>query len=333
MSNDKSTTTAKLPALVRSGAEYTNQFFNALRGAPLKLVLKSDSIDIEQRFGLLKAAINALTETTGDPAGEDGGFLVPEDFDNSVQYQKTQYIDLATLCTDIPVMTFKGWRALAAGPEEPLALIDSETGIENSEHGALVKISFQLAAYGGIIQVSSGLWADGPAGVTAYLAGWWARKLALTNTKLVIAKVETLVPTAVASPSGIYDALVLALNTTLDPGNSDRAVIVTNQTGYDMLDKIIDGEGDSYLRDDDTFLRRQVIRVADRFWANTTTTPIFVGDMAAFLAYFHRPITELVSTGESKEAWKNNYVEVRGILRADCEVVDPAAAVLLAVTA
>ena len=40
----------------------------------------------------------------------------------------------------------------------------------------------------------------------------------------------------------------------------------------------------------------------------------------------------MTSTTESKTAWRNHNTDIRGIMRADAEVVDPEAMVLLKVT-
>ncbi len=52
----------------------------------------------------------ALTETGGTPEGSDGGFLVPQDFDNMIHEYEKEYLDLSQFFTVEAVRTLTGWR-------------------------------------------------------------------------------------------------------------------------------------------------------------------------------------------------------------------------------
>src|SRR5690349_18110289 len=61
---------------LRSSRDYLNQWMSAMRNG---VTPKNVHQNGPENYALL---VNALTETGGSPAGEDGGFLNPVDFDN-----------------------------------------------------------------------------------------------------------------------------------------------------------------------------------------------------------------------------------------------------------
>ena len=59
---------------------------------------------------------DALTIAGGDPAGEDGGFLVPEDIDRSIREYSRALDPLEELFNVESTTTNSGWRVLPPTP-------------------------------------------------------------------------------------------------------------------------------------------------------------------------------------------------------------------------
>ena len=76
---------------LRKSPAYLESFFKALKnGVSPKTV--GNGIHSAEPF---KVLMDALSETGGSPAGSEGGFLLPVDFDNMINEQKRQAVDLS----------------------------------------------------------------------------------------------------------------------------------------------------------------------------------------------------------------------------------------------
>jgi HK97 family phage major capsid protein len=171
-----------------------------------------------------------------------------------------------------------------------------------------------------------------------YLAKWAAKKAALTNTSRILALINALTPTAVATTDDQYAAIKTALNITLDPAISAGATIFTNQKGFDILDQILDGDGRPLLQPDPSMptsyrvIGRPLVVIATRVWANMTSTDrarLAIGDGKEFMTLFRRNPLEMASTNIGGDAWRKNNTEVRAIMRLDEAVMDATAMELL----
>jgi HK97 family phage major capsid protein len=320
---------------MRASSEYTRAFFDAFKSGVSPKSIKAGQHSSE-KYQILMAA---LTETGGSPAGEDGGFLLPVEFDNRIKELMRQYPDLAPYVNVEDVTAYSGWRAVEqAAAALPFAAITENVTLAEMEQPKFDKIAYTVVDYGGYLPVSNDLLADTPANIMNYLARWVAKKIALTNTSRVLSFINALSPTAVATTGDQVAAIKTALNKTLDPVISAGASIFANQTGFDILDQLLDGESRPLIQPDPTsptsfrFSGRPIVVLADRIWANLTSTDrarVAIGDGKEFLTIFRRSPLEMASTGIGGDAWRYNNTEVRAIYRIDEAVMDSSAMALL----
>ena len=128
----------------------------------------------------------ALTITGGSTAGEDGGFLVPLDFDKKIIAETKDFLDISTLCNTEMVTTNSGWRAVeVAGQRTKLPKVDEMATIGKNNQPKFKKVTFTLSQYGDRLPVSNQLIQDVDYLMT-YLAGWFGPKLILTKNDLVL---------------------------------------------------------------------------------------------------------------------------------------------------
>ena len=273
----------------------------------------------------VKILFDALTESGN--SGADGGFLVPEDIDNTIRELRRELNPLAPLFNEETVTAPTGWRVIDTAPTSAMPSIDEMGTVVSSSTGydqpAFAKVSFTLGKYGLRIPISNELLNDEAAGLMAYLGRWFAQKLVLTENSLLLTALKTLTASALTSGTIEADAAIKTiLNKTLDPAISLNAVIMTNQDGFDALDQMVDLNGRGLLQPDPTnatlmrMFGRRVFVVSSAQLPNTSNKPeFFIGDFKEFATLFRRDGFEVASTDIGGNAWATDSTEVRGIAR------------------
>lgn len=166
-----------------------------------------------------------------------------------------------------------------------------------------------------------------------YLANWMGRKSVLTENINLLALLGALSVTDIAAGEEIK-GLKTALNTALDPSISQTASILTNRSGYNVLDNLTDKNGRGLLQPDPTQPKRMllsgrpIIVLSDAILANGEgKAPIYLGDFSQFGTLIRRQNMELATTNIGGNAWGTNSTEARAIMRMDEIKTDGAAAV------
>lgn len=329
---------------LRGSQTYVDAFFKAMRaGATPKSI--ANNMHPAEPF---KVLFDALSETGGTPAGAEGGFLLPVEFDNMIKEQKRLAVDLDPFINVETVSAYSGWRAMevaaAAAAFAEITESDFPSGerIKEMESPTFKKIEYTLKKYGGYLPIANDLLNDTPAAIMQYLSRWCGRKTSLTNTSLILAIINALTPAVTVSDyKTVLTAVKTALNKSLDPAISVSAKIFCNQTGFDLMDQLVDGTGRPLLQPSPVnetvklYKGREVVPLSDAQFPNLSTntiTPIAVGDGRELVTKFERASGELASTNVGGSAWRNDNVEIRYILRANYVAVDTGAMKLLKVT-
>jgi HK97 family phage major capsid protein len=321
------------PNILKSN-EYVSAFFKALASnTTVKELKKSGSA------GEFDVLMKALSETGGTPAGAEGGFLLPVEFNNMIVERQRQFLDLSQYVNVENVQAFSGWRAVEkAVALQPFTTFSNNNPVPAAEQPEFVRVDYQVKDYGGFLPVPNDLLVDTPANLMAYLSKWFGRKVVLTNNSLILAILNALtaVPADTATPKTALDTIKHVLNVVLDPDISVNASIFVNQDGFDFLDQIKDTMNRPLLQPDPTndtkymIKGRPVALLANRLLPSTTVdekthSRIIVGDAAAAITLFSRAGLEMVSTTVGGNSWYNNNTEIRGIMRADCKEIDDGA--------
>ena len=317
---------------IRSSNEYARAFCYALRNGYSRRSARRDEN--------CKILFDAMTEGGGDPAGEDGGFLVPIDIDNSIRELRRELNPLAPLFTEENVTAPTGWRVIDTAPTSAMPSIDEMgTVANNSDQPLFGKVTYSLTKYGLRIPISNELMKDETANLMGYLSRWFAKKLVLTENSLLIAAMKTLTASALVSGTIEPDeAIKTILNLSLDPAISAGAVIITNQDGFDALDQLKDDMGRGLLQPDPTnatlykMYGRRVVVVSNAQLPDTEVTSkdnaeFFIGSPKEFATLFRKDGFEVASTDIGGNAWATDSTEVRGIARMCVSKFDTAAMV------
>ena len=305
---------------IRASNEYARAFCNAVRAG----LTRETARNVEGARILL----DALTEGTD----ADGGFLVPVDLQTRINELSRQFVDLSQFVNVENVTTLTGFRVLDTAPTKGFTQISEMAQIPLDDQPAFSRIGYSVKDYALIVPVSNDLLQDNDAGLMAYLARWMAKKSVLTKNSLILAKLATATATNAAAGKELA-TIKKALNVALDPDISLNAAIITNQTGYDVLDKLNDTTGRPLLQPDVTtgtgyqVKGKHITAVANRILADDDAgSPVYVGDFRQFLTIFQRMPMEFTTTNIGGSAWRTNSTEGRAIMRLDIQTVDKAAA-------
>ncbi|NLV59201.1 MAG: phage major capsid protein [Clostridiales bacterium] len=317
---------AGVTAMLKSN-EYARAFATALRNRVHPAQPCSDES--------LKVLYDALTESGGNPAGSEGGFLVPDDVDRQIRERMRALNPLRDLFGYESVSYASGTRIMDTAPDTGLTMLAGENpvaGIAEDDQPAFSPVNYSLATYGLIVPVSRELAADESANLFGYLARWYGKKQVLTENFLLRAVLDLLVagPITADDDMNAIAQLKSVLNVSLDPAISQTATILTNQSGFDYLDNIVDGLGRPLLQPDPAsgtpmLLKTHPIKVmSNRLLPSRVEAvgpgageyyPIYVGDFSQYATLFERMPLEMVSTDIGGQAFTRNRIDVRGISR------------------
>lgn len=271
-----------------------------------------------------KILFDALTETGGSPAGSDGGFLVPEDIQQQILEKLRAFQPLSDVFGVETVSAPTGWRVVDTAPTKGLVAVDEMGQIDDDDDQPVFsKVTYSCTKKALILPVSNELATDNVANLFGYLSGWFAKKLVITENGLLITALKTLAATSINSDP--LKGIKTALNKSLDPAISALAMLIMNQTAFDVLDGLTDGQDRPLLQPnptDETAYRikgRNVMVVSDAQMANISGSPntadIYIGAPAQFATLFRCGNFELASTDIGGSAWRTDSTELRGIVR------------------
>lgn len=211
------------------------------------------AIDKEQKpngFDVMAKVMRkkALTESenaliTGGTNGEN--LLIPEDVDLAIRELRKEYKSAKSLVTVIPTQSLSGSFNFEKGVP---------TGLEDLTDGGDVAVGsdpqfeqkpFTIKFFGKLIPVSNILQGSEKAGLMSYLRKWFVKNAILTENKAIFNVLK-----AGKTPKALKGVLALksSLNKELDPSVLIGARIVTNQTGFDILDSEVDKNGRPLLQ-------------------------------------------------------------------------------------
>ena len=304
----------EIPTGIDSQA-YENAFVSFLKG----------NVSIDEKI-IIQAALSSTTDA-------DGGLLIPKDQETQVIELARDYSSLRDLVYVEPVSTLTGTRVIEVdGEYTPFTEVTENAKIEDFESGQFKAIGYSCKTYGGILPIPNNLLKDNKGNLLHHINKWFAKKKVATENKLIGDSLNTFNKTAMTS----IDDIKTALNKTLDTAISANAIIVTNQTGFNELDKMKDTDGNYLLQPDPTkptqkLLKGRPVKVyPDKVLTNDTTkAPIIIGNFKKAITLFDREMLTIKSTDIGAGAFETNTTKLRGLLRMDAKKFDEKAIVFL----
>lgn len=296
---------------------------------------RHDSLsDTELSFAKSMAVRNAANMNEG--AGEAGGFIVPTDEQTKINELKRALNPLSALVCVENVNTMSGTRVLEkASDMTPFASVAELAAIGEIDGPKFTQVKYAIKKFAGILPISEELLADSDQNLLAYVNGWLAKKSVATENDQILAVLKTLTKAPLTNLDGIKEIL----NVTLDPTISLMSSVLTNQDGFNFLDKQKDTDGRYLLQPNPldstqkllfgkpvTVVSNKVLPT-DTSVASAKKAPVIIGSFTDAVVLFDRQATTLTGTSVGGDAWKRDSYDVKAVTRIDVQKFDDKAVV------
>lgn len=283
---------------------------------------------------LTAAEMTHVKNTPGAPGQiehdeERGGVLVPEEQSLQIEEFKRADVSLKSLVNVISVQTFKGKFPMATDQKGELIPFEELTELEQTDV-KFKSLSWEVKDYGVIIPLSNTFLEDVRINIIDYIGKQFAKMAVNTENRLILEALKTMTSGKKKTGKGVDD-LKTVMNVDLDPAIAQNAKIITNQSGFDYLDKLKDNQGNYVLQPvvgDATrkaLVGREVVVVPDALLSGTKgALPFYVGDLSQGINFFDRKGYEIAvsdQAGFTKNATLLRCIERFGVYEFDAEAV------------
>lgn len=295
--------------------------------------------------------LDMMTEADPDERGEsDGGFTVPQDINTDIQELRRTENDLELYVNREPVNTLSGSRVIEIDADStPWEDVDEGEEFPEESTPKFKQIKYKVGKKGGILKTTRELLQDTAENILAYLNKWIAKKSRATRNAAILKKLNEITggkEIAVAS----FDDFKDVFNVTLDASIAPTSIVLTNQDGFNYLDKLKDGDGNYIMQPDVTdktkmlLFGRYPIHVvsnktlksenvlkggngADKDTVTGYKYPVFMGDLKEAITLFDREKITVELSTEAGDLWAKDLTGIKVRDRFDVQAVDEAAVV------
>jgi HK97 family phage major capsid protein len=252
----------------------------------------------------------------------NGGYTVPQDIQTDINELRQQKDALQNLITVEPVSVPTGSRVFKARAQQTGFAEVAENGtITEKATPQFTQLPYAVKKYAGFFKVTNELLKDSDQAIRTTLTKWIGDESRVTRNKLILAELAKKAKTAIADVDDIKDTL----NVTLDPAFRYTATIVTNQDGFNWLDKQKDAEGNYLLQPSVSsptgkqLFGVPVAMVSNKDLANDTTSgvkaPFIIGDLKEAVVMFDREELSIMASDVAMDAFETDNTLFRAIER------------------
>lgn len=316
---------------VNKAKEVGNAFVNAIKAGLTKTPVA------EKDMQILKNSMKEGTEA-------DGGLTVPQDIQTSIKELRRSQDALENLVNVETVSTETGTRVIEkAADQTPFDNVDEEAEFPEASTPQFAKISYKVKKKGGILKVTRELLQDTAENVLGYLRRWIAKKSKATRNALIVNKISEITNTKEVAIKGLDD-LKDIFNVKLDPAIAVTSGILTNQNGFNWLDKLKDSDGKYVLQPNPTNLTQKLLFgvypvtvVSNKVLASKGVGsigeetawkhPFICGDLKEAITIFDRENMTIEMSTEAGDLWGKDQTGIKVRERLDIQTVDAEAIV------
>lgn len=329
--NDIENDNAKvISGVANKGKELANAFVNAIKAGLTKKPVAEKDMEI----------LNSMKE--GTP--EDGGLTVPQDIQTSIKELRRSQDALENLVNVETVSTETGTRVIEkAADQTPFDNVDEEAEFQEVSTPQFEKISYKVKKKGGILKVTRELLQDTAENIMGYLRRWIAKKSKATRNALIVKKIDEITTSKEVSIKDL-DGLKDIFNEKLDPAIAVSSGVVTNQSGFNWLDKLKDSDGKYVLQADPTNATKKLLfgeypvtvvsnkvlkskGVGSSGQETAWKHPIICGDLKEAITIFDRENMTIEISTEAGDLWGKDQTGIKVRERLDIQAVDSEAIV------
>lgn len=315
--------TAQTAAGEKNGlAKQVKAFTNAIKAAWKKTEISPEDKEI----------LNAMSEGSD----EDGGLTVPKDIKTKIKELRRSEDALETLVNVEHVTTNSGSRVIEREADQtPFDNVDEAAEFPDVSTPQFENVDYKIKKKGGILKVTQELLSDTAENIMNYLKKWIAKKAKATRNFMIIAKIKEICKGLEVTVTGL-DNLKDIFNVMLDPAIALGAVVVTNQSGFNFLDKLKDEKGNYILQKDPTQPTKRLLFgvYPVKVLSNKTLqnidgkAPIICGDLKEAITIFDRETLTIDISNLAAGMWERDQTGIKVRERLDIQTVDADAVVM-----
>lgn len=315
--------TAQTAAGEKNGlAKQVKAFANAIKAAWKKTDISPEDKEI----------LNAMSEGSD----EDGGLTVPKDIKTKIKELRRSEDALETLVNVEHVTTNSGSRVIEREADQtPFDNVDEAAEFLDVSTPQFENVDYKIKKKGGILKVTQELLSDTAENIMNYLKKWIAKKAKATRNFMIIAKIKEICKGLEVTVTGL-DSLKDIFNVMLDPAIALGAVVVTNQSGFNFLDKLKDEKGNYILQKDPTQPTKRLLFgvYPVKVLSNKTLknidgkAPIICGDLKEAITIFDRETLTIDISNLAAGMWERDQTGIKVRERLDIQTVDADAVVM-----
>lgn len=316
---------------VNKGKEVANAFVNAIKAGLTKTPVA------EKDMQILKNSMKEKTEA-------DGGLTVPQDIQTSIKELRRSQDALENLVNVETVSTETGTRVIEkAADQTPFDNVEEEAEFQEVATPQFVKISYKIKKKGGILKVTRELLQDTAENILGYLRRWIAKKSKATRNALIVKKIDEITASKEVAIKDL-DGLKDIFNVNLDPSIAITSGVLTNQNGFNWLDKLKDSDGKYVLQPDPTNASKKLLfgaypvnvvsnkvlkskGVGSSGHETAWKHPLICGDLKEAITIFDRENMTIEISTEAGDLWSKDQTGIKVRERLDIQTVDEEAIV------
>lgn len=297
-------------------------FVNAIRSGIRREPVSKEDIEI----------LNSMREGS-DP---DGGLTVPADISTQIRELRRSEDALENEVTVENTSNIKGSRVYEVNADSvPFDTIDEESVFPDADTPVLKKVEYAVKKLGGILKATYELLKDSDTNIIAFLTKWAAKKCRATRNALILKKLDEMTDgfeVEVTEADGLKDIF----NVKLDPALAAGAKVITNQSGFNWLDKLKDKDGNYILQKDPTQPTKRLlfgsypVRVVSNRTIKKSSdgkVPLYCGNLKEAIVLFDRENMTIDISTEAGDLWKKDQTGIKVRERLDCQIIDDCAVV------
>lgn len=186
-----------------------------------------------------------LATTTTGVNGEEN--LLPKDVQLAIQELRRTHLSAKELLTVSVVSTLTGQTTYDTADTPTLSPLNDGDAIVEAEAPKFRNVQWAIEFYAKLLPISRILVGAEKAGLMAYLNRWFVKSAVNTENAQIFTELKKFTPTPKALKG--WSALKTSINKDLDPAMLLDGVIVTNQTGWALLDDEKDENGRPILKE------------------------------------------------------------------------------------
>lgn len=312
----------KVAGVIDEAKRQVSAFVNAMKAAHKQKQISEEDAEI----------LDAMSEGSG----EDGGLTVPKDVKTTIREMRRSEDALESLVNVEHVKTNSGSRVIEREADQiPFDNVEEAAEFPEVPTPQFDLIEYKIKKKGGILKVTRELLEDSAENIMAYLKKWIAKKAKATRNFLIIGKIKEICD-GLEVPVKDFDDLKDIFNVMLDPAIALGAVVVTNQSGFNFLDKLKDDRGDYIMQKDPTQATRRLLfgmypvrKVSNKTLRNINgKAPIICGDLKEAITIFDRETLTVDVSNIAAGAWESDQTKIKVRERLDIRTVDPDAIIM-----